>query len=324
MRQMTFKDAIREAIREEMLRDNNIFVMGEDVGRYGNIFKVTLGFIEEFGTERIRDTPISESAIIGFAAGAAMIGGRPIAEIMYIDFTTTAMDPIVNQVAKSLYHTGGQIKVPLVIRTQGGIGRSNASQQSQSLEAWFMHVPGLEVVMPATPYDAKGLLKTAIRRDNPVLFIEHKALYATVGPVPEGEYTIPFGQADVKRKGEDVTIIATSREVLFALKAAEELAKEGIAAEVIDPRTLVPLDIDTMVQSVQKTNRVVIVHEAVKTGGVAAEIGMQLMEKSFDYLDAPIKRVAAPDLPVPHSPYLEKLVLPNELDLIKAVHELIF
>jgi len=274
--QVTFVESLRMTLREEMERDPSLMLIGEDIGRYGSIFGVTKGLLEEFGSHRVRSTPISESAIIGSALGAAMTGIRTVAEIMYVDFTTCAMDQIVNQVAKMRYMSGGKAKIPLVIRTQGGGGRGNAAQHSQSLEALFLHIPGLKIVIPSTPYDARGLLKTAIRDDNPVMFIEHKLLYATKGSVPDGEYLIPFGQADIKRKGRDVTIAAISYMVVKALKAAERLAGEGIEAEVIDLRTLVPLDDEAILQSIRKTNRAVIVHEGCRRGGIGAEIAAHI------------------------------------------------
>jgi len=325
MRQITYRDALREALREEMLRDKTVFVLGEDVGRYWQgAFKVTKGLAEEFGDERVRDTPISESAIIGVAAGAAITGMKPIAEIMFGDLSALAMDQIANQVAKLRYMFGGQTKVPVVIRMPFGAGVNIAAHHSQSLEAWFMHVPGLEIAMPSTPYDAKGLLKTAIRDDSPVMFFEHKLLYPIEGPVPEEEYTIPFGVADAKREGEDVTIVATLYMVHKALVAAKTLSKEGIDVEVIDPRTLVPLDKQAIVNSVKKTGRIVIVTEDCKTAGVSAEIAAMVAEEALDYLDAPIKRVAEPDTPIPFSPPLEQFVIPNEKSIIKAVKEIVY
>jgi pyruvate/2-oxoglutarate/acetoin dehydrogenase E1 component len=306
-----------------MERDPHVFVLGEDVGRHGGVFTVTKGLIDQFGSERVRNTPISECAIVGAALGAAVVGCRPVAEIMYVDFMTIAMEMIVNQAAKIRYMFGGKAKVPMVVRTQGGGGRGNAAQHSQSLEAWFAHVPGLKVVMPATPYDAKGLLKSAIRDDNPVIFLENKNLYFRKGPVPEGEYTIPLGVADIKRPGRDVTLIATSRMVGEALAAAEVLAESGIDVEVIDPRTVAPLDMGTIVGSVKKTNRAVIVHEACRTCGIGAEIGMRIMEEAFDYLDAPVKRVAAVDVPVPYNRILEDAALPNVEDIISGVREVL-
>ena len=325
MREISYRDALKEALREEMLRDPTVFLIGEDIGRYwGGAFKVTKGLAEEFGEERVRDTPISESAIIGVSVGAAMTGMRPVAEIMFGDLTTLAMDQIANQAAKIRYMFGGQAKVPLVIRTPFGGGVNIAAHHSQCLEAWFMHVPGLQVAVPSTPYDAKGLLKTAIRNDNPVVFCEHKLLYPIVGPVPEEDYTIPFGVADLKREGTDVTIIATLYMVHKSLNAAEALQKEGINVEVVDPRTLVPLDKETILNSVKKTGRVVIVTEDCKTAGVSAEIAAIIAEEALDYLDAPIKRVTTPDVPIPFSPPLEQYVIPDEKRIVKAVKEVVY
>ena len=324
MREITYRDALREALREEMLQDKTVFLLGEDVGRYWKgAFKVTKGLAEEFGDERVRDTPISESAIIGVATGAAITGMRPIAEIMFGDLSALAMDQIANQAAKLTYMFGGQTKVPLVIRMPFGAGVNVAAHHSQSLEAWFLHVPGLKIVMSSTSYDAKGLLKTAIRDDNPVMFFEHKLLYNIKEPVPEEEYTVPFGVADVKRKGEDVTIVATLYMVHKSLAAAEELSEEGISVEVVDPRTLVPLDKQAIINSVKKTGRIVIVTEDCKTGGVSAEIAAVVAEEAIDYLDAPVKRVAEPDTPIPFSPPLERFVIPDEKKIIGAVKEVI-
>lgn len=324
MKEITYRDALREALREEMQRDKTVFLLGEDIGRYwGGAFKVTNGLAEEFGDERVRDTPISESTIIGAAVGAAITGMRPVAEIMFGDLTALAMDQIANQAAKIRYMFGGQAKAPLVIRTPFGAGVNIASHHSQSLEAWFMHVPGLWVAAPSTPYDAKGLLKTAIRGDNPVFFCEHKLLYPLKGMIPEEEYTVPFGKADVKREGKDVTIFATMLMVHKALVAAVQLSKTGISAEVIDPRTLVPLDKASILASVKKTGRVVIVSEDVKTAGVSAEIAVVVAEEAIDYLDAPIKRVAELDTPIPFSPPLENFVIPDENRIIKAVKEIV-
>jgi pyruvate/2-oxoglutarate/acetoin dehydrogenase E1 component len=325
-RELTLSQALNEALREEMRRDPNVFVMGEEVavwGAGGGIFGVTRGLIDEFGPERVRDTPISEEAIAGIACGAAVTGTRPVAEIMYVDFTAMAMDPIVNQAAKLRYMFGGKAKVPMVIRAQEGAGRGNAAQHSQSLEAWFVHVPGLKVVTPSFPADAKGLLKSSIRDDNPVIFLEHKALYQTKGPVPEGEFLVPLGVADVKREGEHVTVVGVHTMVHKALAAAEKLAAEGIEVEVVDPRTLVPLDVETIVRSVKKTKRVVVAHEAVERGGVGGEIAMQIMDNAFDYLDAPIKRVCGRNVPVPYNLNLERLAIPQEEDVIAAVRELV-
>ena len=322
MKEVTVRDALREALREEMQRDNRVFLLGEDIGRYwGGAFGVTKGLADEIGDERVRDTPISESAIIGVGVGAAITGMRPVAEIMFGDLTALAMDQICNQAAKIRYMFGGQANVPLVIRTPFGAGVNIASHHSQSLEAWFMHTPGLYVAVPSTPYDAKGLLKTAIRGNDPVFFVEHKLLYPIKGMIPEEDYTVPFGVADVKREGNDVTIFATLIMVHKALAAAEKLNKEGISAEVVDPRTLTPLDKTAIVKSVKKTGRIVIVTEDCKTGGVSAEIAAVVAEEALDYLDAPIKRVAEPDTPIPFSPPLEQFVIPDEKSIIKAVKE---
>jgi len=324
MREITYRDALNEALREEMLRDKTVFLLGEDIGKYWEgAFKVTKNLAKEFGDERVRDTPISESTIIGVAAGAAITGMRPVAEIMFGDLTALAMDQIANQAAKLRYMFGGQTKVPMVMRTPFGAGVNIASHHSQSLEAWFMHTSGLKVTMPSTPYDAKGLLKTAIRDDNPVMFFEHKLLYPVKGLVPEEEYTVPFGVADIKREGEDVTIVATLYMVHKALAAAKELGEQGIEAEVVDPRTIVPLDKKAIINSLKKTGRLVIVSEDCKTAGVSAEIAAMVAEEALDYLDAPIKRVAEPDTPIPFSPPLEQFVIPNEKSIIKAVKEIV-
>ncbi len=320
-RELTYSEALNEALREEMHRDPMVFVMGEDVAVWGGggIFGVTKTLLEEFGIDRVRDTPISEEAIVGLAVGAAATGCRPVAEIMYADFTTMAMDPIVNQAAKMRYMFGGKARVPLVIRAQEGAGRGNAAQHSQSLEAWFAHIPGLKVVTPSTPYDAKGLLKSAIRDDNPVIFLEHKALYFTKGHVPAEEYLIPMGQADVKRAGSDVTVVGVHTMVLKAMEAALELQAEGVSIEVIDPRSVFPLDIDTIVDSVKKTGRLVVAHEAYQRGGIGAEIAIQVMERAFDYLDAPIERVAGANCPVPYATNLERLAIPGKEEIVEAV-----
>jgi pyruvate dehydrogenase E1 component beta subunit len=324
MREITYAEAIREALRQEMARDESVFLMGEDVGRYGGAFGVSYGLVDEFGEERVRDTPISEAGIMGAATGAALVGMRPVAEIMFMDFTTIAMDQLVNQAAKLRFMFGGRAKVPLVLRTPGGSGTGAAAHHSQSLEAWFVHVPGLKVVMPSTPYDVKGLLLSSIRDDNPVVFVEHKLLYKTTGPVPEEPYTIPLGIADVKRTGQDVTIVATSIMVPRALEAAEALVEDGIEAEVVDPRTLKPLDDETITKSVIKTGKVLIVHEACKTGGVGAEIAARIMESdAFDYLDAPIRRLAGLDIPVPYNRNLERHRVPQVADIVRAVKDLV-
>lgn len=323
MRQITYWQAINEALAEEMERDKTVFIMGEDIAIYGGAYGVTRGLHERFGDERVRDTAISEAAIVGAALGAAITGMRPIAEIMYVDFMGISMDQLNNQIAKIRYMFGGKIKVPLVVRTEGGAGRTLGAHHSQSLESWFIHIPGIKVIMPSQPHDAKGLLKSAIRDDNPIVYIEHKMLYKTKGEVPEDDYLLPIGKAIVKRPGKDITIIAYSRMLLLALEAADALKQEGIECEVIDLCTLLPLDIDTILQSVAKTNRVVIVEEDCKTGGTGAEIGMQIMEKGFDCLDAPICRVAGADVPMPKSSILENLAIPNTQRIIKAVKEVL-
>ena len=323
MREIKYREAIGEALREEMTRDDMVFILGEDVGQFGGAFQATASLLEAFGPSRVLDTPISEQAIVGTALGSALVGLRPVAEIMFIDFIGIAMDQIANQCAKFHFMTGGQAIVPVVIRTQGGVGVGNAAQHSQSLEAWHAHIPGLKVVMPSTPSDAKGLLKASIRDDNPVIFIEHKLLYLTEGPVPEDDdYIVPIGKADVKREGEDVTIITWSKMVLDALEAASELEKEGIQAEVVDLRTLRPLDLQTMITSVKKTGRAVVVHEACKTGGFGGEIASLIMENAFDYLDAPVKRIAGLDTPIPYPEPLSNAVIPNAEWIIKGVKEM--
>jgi len=320
MREITFAEAIREALREEMHRDPSVFIMGEDVGVFGGVFGVTAGLYEEFGPDRVRDTPISESAIVGGGLGAAMMGMRPVVEIMFGDFLMCAGDQIVNQAAKARYMSGGKAKVPLTIRVTTGAPGSAAAQHSQSPESWFMNVPGLKIAVPATPADAKGLLKTALRGEDPVLFFEHKMLYAVRGPVPEDpDFTVPFGAANVVRPGRDVTIIAIGGMLAKALAAADALAQEGIEAEVIDPRTLVPLDKEALIRSLAKTGRVVIVHEAHKRAGPGAEIAAVLAEEAVEYLDGPIVRVAAKNVPIPYSPVLEEEVLPGVEDILAAV-----
>ncbi len=318
VREIYYWQAINEALSEEMERDERVFLMGEDIGVYGGAHGVTRGLYEKFGEERVRDTAISEAAIAGAAAGAAMTGMRPVAEIMYIDFSTIGTDQLINIAAKNRYMFGGKTTVPLVMRTQGGTGRGIAAHHSQSLEAWYFHIPGLYVVMPSTPYDAKGLLKSSIRDDNPVIFIEHKMLYKTKGPVPEEEYTLPLGVSKIKREGGDITVIAYSRMVLLALEAAQELAKEGIGCEVIDLCTLKPLDMETVLESVKKTGKAIVVSEACKTGGVTGEIASQIMEMGFDYLDAPVIRIAGADVPVPMSPALEEVAVPKVSDIVEA------
>ncbi len=319
MSNMTFAQAINSAHVVEMQRDPNIYIAGEDVGVFGGCFGVTAGLLDQFGEKRVKDTTITESAIIGTAVGAACAGLRPVIELMFVDFIGVALDQLYNQAAKMKYMFGGKAKIPMVMRAACGAGIGAAAQHSQCLEALFMHLPGLKVVMPSTPYDAKGLLIEAIRDDNPVVFLEHKMLYAMEGEVPEGDYTIPFGQADIKREGKDVTVVATANMVHTALGAAEKLAADGISLEVVDPRTLYPLDGETIFESVKKTHRLVILHEEVKFAGSGAEIAAQVAEEAFDYLDAPILRVAAPFCPVPFSPPLEKAYIPSEQQLIDAV-----
>jgi len=315
------REALVEAAREEMQRDERVFIMGEDVGLYGGAYGATRGLFDEFGFERVKDTPISEATIAGSAVGAAMSGLRPIAEIMYVDFTPLAMDQIANQGAKNRYMFGGKTTVPMVIRSEGGAGRSIAAHHSQSLEALWMHFPGVYVVMPSTPFDAKGLLKAAIRDDNPVMFIEHKMIYNNEGYVPDEDYVIPFGVADVKREGTDVTVISYSRMVLRALEAAEKLAEEGISVEVIDLRTLKPLDMETVTASVRKTGRVVGVTEAYKTGSFISELATMIQEQVFDWLDAPVVRVAAADVPVPMSEPLEDACIPSVDRIIAGIRQ---
>ena len=321
MKEVRYIRAITDALREEMARDEAVFVVGEDVAYPGGSFSATRGLLEEFGERRVKDTPISESAIVGLALGAATQGLRPVAEIMFMDFLAVCMDQIVNQVAKARYMFGGQYRLPMVIRTPCGGGLNAGPQHSQCLEAWFAHVPGLKVVMPATPYDVKGLLKTAIRDDNPVLFVENKALYGLKGEIPEEEYLVPIGQADVKRPGRDVTVVATSRMVHQSLEAAQTLAQEGIEAEVIDLMTITPLDKETIFKSVEKTSKLVIAHEAVKAFGIGAEISAMVCEEMIDCLDGPILRVGAPYTPVPFSP--ERFYLPNAEDVIQAVRRVL-
>jgi len=320
-RKVLYREALQEAMREEMERDPSVFLMGEDIGLYGGAYGATRGLYDIFGEERVRDTPISEATIGGAAVGAAMAGLRPMAEIMYVDFTPLAMDQIANQGAKNRYMFGGKTKVPVVIRSEGGAGRSIAAHHSQSLEALWTHFPGIYVVMPSTPYDAKGLLKAAIRDDNPVMFIEHKMLYGMEGFVPEEDYVIPYGVADVKREGSDITVVTYSRMVHRSLEAAEKLAEEGISVEVIDLRTLKPLDMDTVSASVQKTGRVVGVTEAYKTGSFISELAMNIQEQLFDWLDAPVVRVCAADVPVPMSEPLEDAAIPGVDAIIAGIRQ---
>jgi pyruvate/2-oxoglutarate/acetoin dehydrogenase E1 component len=320
MAELTYREAIKQALREELHNDERVFMLGEDIAEFGGTFKVSLGLLEEFGPKRIRNTPLSESAILGAAVGAAATGLKPIAEIMYSDFFAVALDQVVNQAAKMRYMFGGKISLPLTIRTAMGGRRSAAAQHSQCLEAWFMHIPGLKIALPSNPYDAKGLLKTGVRDPNPTLIFENKMLYNTKGEVPEEPYVVPWGQANIVRAGTDVTVVALSDMVDFALKAADRLAQEGLSLEVIDPRTLVPLDIETITASVRKTGRLVIAHEACVTGGVGAEIASQVAYRALDYLAAPIERVGAKDSPIPFSPILEREILPDDQDVINAVY----
>ncbi|MHA1229610.1 MAG: alpha-ketoacid dehydrogenase subunit beta [Candidatus Helarchaeota archaeon] len=324
MREIKYVEALNEALREEMERDPDVILMGEDIGKeWQGAFKVTKGLEEIFGPERVRNTPISENSFVGCGIGAAMTGLKPVVEIMFGDLILLAMDQIANQAAKMRYMSGGQASVPIVIRTPFGSGGSYASHHSQSLEALFVHIPGLIVVQPSMPYDAKGLLKTAIRAIDPVLFFEHKFIYQKKGPVPEEEYTIPFGVADIKKEGDDITIIATSMMVWYSLQAANELEKEGISVEVIDPRTLVPFDKKTVVDSVKKTGRALIVHEAVSRGGISGEITKIIIDEAFDYLDAPIKTLGGFPTPIPFTPNLERFVVPDPDRIKKSVRELV-
>ena len=321
-KEMFYAEALNDALRVEMERDPRVIVMGEDIAEHGGAFQVTAGLLDKFGPQRIRQTPISELGIVGAGVGAALTGLRPVVELMYIDFSGLAIDQIVNQAAQNRFMFGGQARVPLVVRTQGGSGRGNAAQHSKSLEAWFTHVAGLKVVMPATPADAKGLLTAAIREDDPVMFIEHKLLYRTKGQVPQGEHVVPLGSADVKRAGRDLTIVTWSREVLFALEAAEKLAADGIEAEVIDLRSLVPLDRESVLSSVRRTHRALVVHEAIKRGGYGGEIAAMIAEEAFDDLDAPPRRLAGLDTPIPYAQHLEKTVVPQVEDIVRAAKEL--
>lgn len=320
-REIKYIEAVNEALREEMERDERIFIIGEDVGIMGGGYGATKGLIEKFGPKRVRDAPIAECGFTGLAAGAAMTGLRPVVEIMYLDFITTAMDQVINQAAKLFLMSGGRVKIPLVIRAPYGIGTREAAQHSQSLEAWFVHTPGLKVVMPSTPYDAKGLLKTSIRQDEPVIFIENRMLYFRKGEVPEGEYLIPLGQADIKMEGSDITVVAISNMVPRAIEAAKELAPE-ISVEVIDPRTLAPLDTEKIADSVKKTNRLLILHEAPQRCGIGAEILREIVEQHFDYLDAPPRVLGGLHTPIPFSPPLEDICVPGKQEIKKAITEM--
>jgi len=323
-REISFREAVREALLQEMERDPTVFMMGEDLQLFfgGGNFAVTKGFLEKFGPERIRDTPISEAAFLGAGAAAAATGLRPVVEIMYVDFFGVCMDQLYNQAAKMRYISGGQIKVPLVIRMVFGAGTSEAAHHSQTLYSIFAHVPGLKVIVPSTPYDAKGLLITAIRDDDPCIYFEHKLLYSKKGYVPEEEYSIPLGEAEIKREGVDVTVIALGLMVHTALEAAKKLEEEGVSLEVVDPRTIVPLDKKTILNSVKKTSRLVIVDEDYERCGLASEIAALVSDEGFDYLDAPIKRVATPNVPIPFSPPLERAVIPDVEKIMAAVREI--
>ncbi len=322
MRELTYVQALNEALAEELQRDPQVFLMGEDIGHYGGVFAVTKGLLDRFGPERVRDTPISESGFIGCGVGAALMGKRPVVEVMWVDFTLVALDQIVNQAAKLRYMSGGMVSVPMVIRTQQGGYRGNAAQHSQSLEAYFAHIPGLKVVIPSTPQDAKGLLKAAIRDPDPVVFLEHKMLYPTRGPISE-EGAIPLGQADIKREGTDVTIVTYARTVFDSLQAAQRLEADGISVEVLDLRSLVPLDLDRVLASVRKTHRAVIVHEATRFVGLGAELAAAIQERAFDDLDGPVTRVGAEFVPIPYAEPLERCVLPDTERIAAAVRRLV-
>jgi pyruvate dehydrogenase E1 component beta subunit len=317
--ELSYREAVRDAMSTAMRRDEDVFIMGEDIAEMGGSMGVTQGMLEEFGPERVRNTPISEMAIVGAGIGAAIAGMRPIVEIMYQDFTTLAMEQIVSQAAKHRYMSGGQIKVPITIRTQGGAGWSPGAQHAQQLEAWFVHVPGLKVVFPSTPEDVRGLLWSSIYEDNPIVFFEHRTLYGIKGEVPDEIEPIEIGKARIHREGEDVTVVATGRLVHESLRAAEQAAEEGISVEVFDPRTLQPLDEDALIASVKKTNRAVVAHEAVTRMGWGAEVAAVVQEKAFDYLDAPVARVGAKFTPIPFAPVMEEWVIPHAKDVLAAI-----
>jgi pyruvate/2-oxoglutarate/acetoin dehydrogenase E1 component len=323
-RTIMYRDGLKEAIREEMLRDKSVFVMGEGIGMRGGSYKVTEGLLDEFGPQRIIDTPLAEASFTGAGIGAAITGMRPIVEILFVDFTLLTLDQVINNAAKFRFMTGGQGKVPLVIRTQGGTGNGVAAQHSQSLEAIFYHIPGLKLALPSTPYDAKGLLKSAIRDDSPVIFLEHKLLYMSKGEVPGGEYLVEFGKGKIRREGKDATLIAWSNMLPRSLAAAEALAQEGIDVEVVDPRTLVPLDKTLILESVVKTEHVVIVQEAVRRGGVASDIASMIQSEAFGSLDSPIEIVAGLNTPIPFNTALEKACVPQKADIIKAVKRAVY
>ncbi len=323
MREITYAEAIKEAMSIEMRKDENVFLMGEDIGVYGGAFGVSVGMIEEFGEERIRDTPISEAAIMGAAIGAAITGMRPIAEIQFSDFLTISMDQLVNQAAKIRYMFGGKAKVPLVVRAPAGSGTGAAGQHSSSMEAWYAHVPGLKVVIPSSPADAKGLLAAAVADDNPVVFLEQKLLYRVKGEVPEEPYSIPLGVSDVKRKGDDLTVVTWGRMVNRCLEAAEALSEKNVSVEIIDPRTILPLDTAPIIESVKKTGRLLIVHEAVQTGGFGGEVAARIADsEAFWYLEAPIKRLGGSDTPIPYNPKLEAAAVPTPEKIMAKCEEL--
>lgn len=320
---MSYREALNQAMREEMRRDEKVFLIGEEVGYYQGAFKVSKGFVEEFGPKRVLDTPITEAGFTGLAIGAAMAGLHPIVELMTFNFGILAMDQIVNNAAKIRYMSGGQLSVPIVIRGPGSAAHQLGAQHSQSLETWFAHVPGLKVIVPATPHDAKGLLKSAIRDPNPVIFIEAQLLYGTKGEVLDGDYTIPIGRAELKREGRDVTVVAYSKMLLLALEAAEELAGQGVDVEVVDPRTLKPLDVETIVKSVKKTGRLVVVEEGWRFAGMGAQIAESVYSAAFDYLDAPIVRITGEDVPIPYTRSLEDLAIPDRSRIVHAVQALV-
>lgn len=319
MRELMVREALNEALCEELAQDERVFIMGEGIAQRGGSYKVTVGLLDKFGPKRIIDTPISEASFTGMGVGAAITGMRPVVEVLFIDFTSLIMDQIVNQAAKYRFMSGGKGRVPMVLRTQGGSGNGLAAQHSQSLEAWYYHIPGLKVVMPSTAYDAKGLLKSAIRDEDPVIFIEHKLLYMDKGPVPDTDYTIELGVGDIKRPGNDITLVAWSGMVKRTLAAAEELSTQGIDVEVIDPRTLVPLNKEMIMSSVRKTEHLIIIQEAIRRGGVASDIASIVQEEAFDYLDAPIKILAGKNTPIPFNVNLEKACVPKQEDIVRAV-----
>ena len=323
MAELMYREALNLALFEEMRRDPLVFTMGEGIAERGGSYKVTEGLFKEFGPERVMDTPISEASFTGCGVGAALVGTRPVVEILFVDFTGLIMDQIINQAAKYEFMSGGQGKVPMVLRTQGGAGNGLAGQHSQSLEALFYHIPGLKVVMPSTPYDAKGLLKASIRDDHPIIFIEHKLLYMTKGEVPEDDYIVPLGQADIKRAGNDITLVTYSYMTLKCLEAAEALAKEGISVEVVDLRTLAPLDKTTILESVEKTGRAIVVHEAVKRGGIGGDIASMIMEEAYDDLDGPVLRICGKNTTIPYNLELEKVCVPSTEDIIEGILEMV-